>query len=87
MQLLSPLMTDAEDQNRRPIHSTVTPELEAKLVKLSKDARRVPVLQVRSLSAAIARILETADMLGWLDDPEVLREAYVAASAKPGKKK
>lgn len=87
MQLLSDLMTDSEDQTRKPVHSTVSPDLEAKLKKLVKEARGVGGLHIAGMSSAIARVLETADLNGWLDDADSLLNAYLVAVAKSTKRK
>jgi hypothetical protein len=86
--ILEDLMGETDDKTRHTIHSTVTPELEAKLKKLAKEAKGVEGLHIRGTSSAIARVIETADMLGWLDSVDAMQRIYLAAVTKSaGRKK
>lgn len=86
--ILEDLMGEVDDKVRQTVHSTVTPDLEAKLKKLAKEAKGVEGLHVAGMSSMIARVLETADMLGWLDSVDAMQRIYLAAITKSaGRKK
>lgn len=82
MQILSELMGETDDKLRKNVSGTVTPELHAKLEAFMEAAKGLEGLHVRGMSSAVARLLETAELLGWIDDAENFRRVYLAALAK-----
>lgn len=70
-------------KKRKNASTTLDPELLELFTKFVDAAAGVSGLHISGTSSALARIIETARDLGWLDDVEQFKRVHLAALAKP----
>jgi hypothetical protein len=74
-------------KKRKNASTTLDPELRELFAQFVEACEGVSGLHITGESSAIARIIETARDLGWLQNVEHFKQVHLAALAKPYKPK